>query len=541
MTRLQRRPVVLIIRDGWGTNPDPQWNHANAVHLASTPVDDYLMQTYPHVLIHTSGEHVGLADGITGNSEVGHQNLGAGRIVDQELMRITRAIRDGSFYDNAMLRAAFARAAHSGGKVHLLGLCSSAGVHSTLEHCYALLELARRMEFPGERVYLHCITDGRDSPPSAGAGYVREIEARMKDIGVGRIASVIGRFYAMDRDYRWDRVQQAYALLVDGTGHPAASAEAACRRYYDQPSDPLLRGDEFIEPSPIVAAAGQPLATVADGDSIIFFNFRGDRPRELTRAFVCDPFPYRGADKTGTTRELGFTRGRAPRVTYCTMTEYEAGLPVTVAFPKPPKMRGMLGEVLSDLGLTQFRTAETEKFPHVTFFFNDYREQPFAGEERYLVQSPREVSTYDQAPAMSAHPVTAELVNRIEADRYDFVVVNYANPDMVGHTGVLDAAIQAVETVDQCVGQVIDAVLARGGAAVVTADHGNCEQMIDPATGGPHTSHTVFDVALIVVDARCQGRTLRSGGRLADVAPTLLQMMDLQPPPEMTGRSLLQP
>ncbi len=539
MAKPSTRPITLIVRDGWGANPHPEWNQANAVHLAGTPVDDRLMTDYPHVQIRTSGPAVGLPDGVTGNSEVGHQNIGAGRIVDQELLRIAHTIREGSFYENEVLRGAFARAVQTGGLVHIMGLCSSAGVHSTLEHCYALLELAKHLEFPGDRVLVHCFGDGRDTPPNSGAEFVAELEAKMRELRIGRVASVIGRFYAMDRDHRWERVRAAYELLTRGTGYKVSSAQQAFRRYYDNPTDPERRGDEFIEATAVVDDRGNPLGTVRDGDSVIFFNFRGDRPRELIKAFVYDEFPFVGADKTGTEREMGFHRPAKLDLYYCTMTEYEEGLPVHVAFAKPPRMVNIFGAYLSELGLRQFRTAETEKFPHVTFFFNDYRDEPYAGEDRSLAPSPRDVHTYDRKPEMSARPVTIELLKRIEADEYDFILVNYANPDMVGHTGNLPAAIKAVETVDECVGRVVDAVLKRGGGLIVTADHGNCEQMIDPESGGPHTAHTTYDVELIVVDDRYKGRSLRARGRLADIAPTLLQMMNLNQPPEMTGRSLI--
>lgn len=534
------RPIVLVVRDGWGTNPDAAWNEANAVHLAQTPVDDALMQRYPHAQVITCGEDVGLPRGVTGNSEVGHQNLGAGRIVDQELMRITRTIRDGSFYDNDALIRVFTQCRESGGAVHLMGLCSSAGVHSTLDHVYAILEIARRQDFPGERVFIHCFTDGRDSPPTAGMGYARQLGERMASMGLGRIATIVGRFYAMDRDFRWQRVQRAYDLLTAGVGRRAESVEAAFQKYYESPSSPEAVGDEFIEPTVITGDDGEPVATIDDGDGVIFFNFRGDRPRELVMAFRFDEFPFDGPDRTGVQRTMGFERAARPNVQFTTLTEYQAGLPVNVAFPKPPRMVDTLGIYLSRLGLRQYRIAETEKYPHVTFFFNDYVDDPLGGEARHLEASPRDVTTYDQQPAMSAEAITAALVQRISEHNDDFIVVNYANPDMVGHTGNLAAAIRAVETVDRCVGAVVDAVLNKGGGLIVTADHGNCEQMIDPATGGPHTAHTLFDVELIVVDDRLVGRTLRTGGRLADVAPTILDMLDIERPEVMTGRSLLQ-
>jgi 2,3-bisphosphoglycerate-independent phosphoglycerate mutase len=550
MPSLTRRPLLLIVRDGWGHNPYPEWNHANAVHLARTPVDDRLRAAYPWVQIRTSGEDVGLPAGIMGNSEVGHQNIGAGRVVDQEQMRITRTIRDGSFFSNATLRGAMDHARGGGGAVHLLGLCSDAGVHSALEHAFAVVELARRCGFSREQVLFHAFGDGRDSPPTSGVEFIRRVEARMAEIGVGRVATVIGRYYAMDRDNRWERVEKAYRLLTRGEGARVAGAVEAFERYYRRPTEASRAGDEFIEAT--VVGEARP---VRAGDSVIFFNFRGDRPRELTRAFVYDTFPFEAGDGAAAKTRHGFERGpRIGNLYYCTMCEYEAGLPVQVAFPRLEKMRNILGAWASSLGLRQFRCAETEKYPHVTFFFNDYRDEPFEGEERRIVPSPREVSTYDQKPEMSAYGVTEEMLRQIASDRYDLFILNYANGDMVGHTGNLPAAIRAVEVVDECVGRVVDAVLARGGAAIVTADHGNCEQMIDPATGGPHTAHTAYDVDLIVVDERYRGAydpatgapaagtagmRLREGGRLADIAPTLLALCGLEPPPEMTGLSLL--
>ncbi|MBI4717942.1 MAG: 2,3-bisphosphoglycerate-independent phosphoglycerate mutase [Planctomycetes bacterium] len=536
MPPIPHSPVVLIVRDGWGANPHPEWNHANAVHLARTPVDDGLMAAYPHVLIHTSGNDVGLPEGVMGNSEVGHQNIGAGRVVEQEIMRITGRIRDGAFFRNPGLLGAYERAAQRGGAVHIMGLCSDGRVHSDLEHLYGLLELARRARFPGDRVFIHAFTDGRDTPPTAGLGYLEQIEARCRDIGVGRLATVVGRYYAMDRDNRWDRVEKAYRLLVHGEGEGYASAGQALRHYYDHPTESSRSGDEFVVPS-VIAAGGGPPATIRDGDSVIFFNYRGDRPRELSKAFVLDAFPMADPARGGAT--LGFDRGRKVDVHFVTMTAYETGLPVHVAFDKPEKMADILGACVADRGLTQFRCAETEKYPHVTFFFNDYRDEPFPGEERQLIPSPRGITTYDQKPEMSAYEVTNAVLARLAARDDALLVINYANGDMVGHTGRLDAAIRAVETVDECVGRVVQAVQRKGGGLIVTADHGNCEQMIDPATGGPHTAHTTYDVELIVVDDRFRGRRLRSGGRLADIAPTALTMLELPIPGPMSGSSLL--
>lgn len=536
---MKKRPVVLIVRDGWGQNPYTEWNEANAVYLGKTPVADRLMRDYPTTLIHTSGEDVGLPAGVMGNSEVGHQNIGAGRIVDQELMRISRMVRNGSIEENETLRKAMTLAKERGSKLHFMGLASEAGVHSSLEHLYGLLAMAKRIGVPGDRVFIHNFGDGRDSPPQSGIEFCRQIEAKTAELGIGRVATVIGRFYAMDRDNRWERVEKAYQLLANGVGHRAASATEAYQRYYDHPTDASRHGDEFIEATAVVDANGQPLATIGDGDSVIFYNFRGDRPREISKAFCCEKFPYEGMGKDGVMAHMGFERPHKPDVYFVTLTEYESGLPVHVAILKPPKMVNILGSYVSELGLKQFRCAETEKFPHVTFFFNDYREPPFPGEDRQIIPSPRDVSTYDQKPEMSAPEVTEEMLRRIESGQYDLMILNYANGDMVGHTGSIPAAIQAVETVDTMVGRIVDATLAKGGALIVTADHGNCEQMIDPTTGGPHTAHTTYDVPLIVVDDRFKGQKLREGGRLADIAPTILRMLDLPQPPEMTGESLL--
>lgn len=519
----QRRPVALIIRDGWGKNPYPQWDRANAVHLARHPVADHLLAEYPNTLIKTSGFDVGLPEGTMGNSEVGHQNIGAGRIVDQESVKITKAIRSGEFYENAILNAAVDHAITHNSNLHLFGIVSDAGVHGLLEHLYGCLNLAARRGLG--RVFLHAFTDGRDSSPTYGVKYLAEVEQKMREIGVGRIATVSGRYYAMDRDNRWPRVEKAYRAIAFGEGPCFASADEAIRHYYDNPTESNMSGDEFVTPSIISDDGLHPRAKVQDGDSIIFYNYRGDRPRELTRAFVQADF-------------VGFDRGARLNVRFTTMTAYEQGLPVEVAYPKPPKMANILGEVLAARGLKQFRCAETEKFPHVTFFFNDYRETPFDGEDRQIIPSPK-VSTYDQMPEMSAAGITDEVIRRIDSGEYDLLVVNFANGDMVGHTGVLPAAIQAVECVDACVGRILDALKRHGGSAIVTADHGNCEQMIDPATGGPHTAHTTYDVPLIVADDRYKGRKLDTNGRLADVAPTLLQLMGIEKPADMTGKSLI--
>jgi len=517
---LKKRPLVLIIRDGWGYNPNPDEDEYNAVKRANTPIDDMLMAEYPNCLMHTSGENVGLPEGTMGNSEVGHQNIGAGRIVPQELVRISKAIHDGSFFENEEFQNLIKFVKENNGKMHVMGLCSDIGVHSLLDHLYGLLELAKRNGISD--VFIHAFTDGRDSPPDSGAGYIADIEKKANQMGVGKIATVIGRFYAMDRDSRWDRVQKAYECLRFGKGIKATSAKEAITKSYEKDAT-----DEFIEPTCIVTNGNEPLATIDDGDGVIFFNFRGDRPRELSRAFVESDFKE-------------FTRTTKPNVYYVCMTEYDATIPAPVAFPKPPKMKNILAAYWGSLGLKQFRCAETEKYAHVTFFFNDYTEKPFKGEDRQIVPSPR-VRTYDLKPEMSAYEVADVVLQRLDSDKYDVMVVNFANPDMVGHTGILSAAIRAAEVVDECVGRVLDKVKSMGGAAIVTADHGNFEKMIDGSPDEPHTAHTVGDVPLIVFDERYKNAKLRPDGRLADIGPTLLDMMGLPKPEEMTGQSLLLP
>jgi len=512
------RPVVLIIRDGWGYNPNSSEDKYNAVRMAQTPVDDMLMREYPNCLIHTSGRAVGLPEGTMGNSEVGHQNLGAGRVVPQESVRLSMAIEDGSFFENGAFLDTIKYIKEHNGRLHLLGLCSNIGVHSLLDHLYGLLELAKRNGI--ENTFIHAFTDGRDSPPDSGAGYIEQIETKAAQIGVGRIATVMGRFYAMDRDSRWDRVQRAYECMRFGKGHKAKSTAEAIRQSYEKDVT-----DEFVEPTCIVNEQNEPIGAIQDGDAVVFFNFRGDRPREITRAFVQDDFKE-------------FTRATKPDIFFVCMTEYDATIPAPVAFEKRPKMKNILAAYWSSLGLHQFRCAETEKYAHVTFFFNDYTEKPFAGEDRQIVPSPR-VRTYDLKPEMSAYEVADVLLERLESNKYNVIVTNFANPDMVGHTGILEAAIKAAEVVDECVGKVLEKVKSMGGAAIVTADHGNFEKMSD-GPDKPHTAHTVGDVPLVVFDERFKQCKLRDGGTLADVGPTLLEMMGLPKPVEMTGRSLLQ-
>jgi 2,3-bisphosphoglycerate-independent phosphoglycerate mutase len=515
-------PVVLIIRDGWGENPNKSHDSFNAVKLANIPFSRELSAKLPRAMLKTCGLDVGLPAGVMGNSEVGHQNIGAGRIVDQELVRIDKALAKGSLSTNPVLKAAFERE-RKGGALHLMGIASDVGVHGLLEHLYGLLLLAKTAGLT--RVYIHAFTDGRDSPPTSGLGYIQQLEGKLKEIGLGKIATVAGRYWAMDRDKRWDRVQLAYDCLSGRrVARKAPSAAEAIESFYKNPADENRKGDEFVPPTQIQDANGKPVAVIQDGDAVIFYNYRGDRPRELTRAFIDDGFS-------------GFDRGPKLNLYYATMTEYEEGLCPNVLFLKPEKMEGILGEVVSKAGLKQFRCAETEKYPHVTFFFNDYRESPFEGEERYMAQSPKDVTTYDQKPQMAAAEVTKATVEAVMSGKYALIIVNFANGDMVGHTGSLPAAIAAVETVDTGVQAILKAIDAAKGVALITADHGNCEQMVDEQAKCAHTSHTLFEVeALLYGSSKLK---LRPSGRLADVAPTLLDLMGQPKPAAMTGDSLI--
>ena len=539
------KPVVLVVRDGWGRNPNASHDKFNAVKLAKTPRCDALLERYPYTLIHTSSEDVGLPEGTMGNSEVGHQNLGAGRVVDQESVRITKAIRTGEFYENHALVDAVENAKRHGHSVHLMGIASDAGVHGLMSHLYACLELCKRRDVPKDKVHLHLFTDGRDTGPFTGKAFIAEIETKCREIGVGHVASLVGRYYALDRDNRWERVRKAYDLLVGASAMALnyASAAAAMDDYYKHPTNSSQQGDEFVTPRTVSPTNDARDSRIKNGDTVIFYNYRGDRPREITRAFMQPEF-YGHVKPSPDSGEKGFQRGPKLNIRYVTLTAYEevlSQLPgLSVAYTKPPKMTDIGGEYLSQRGLRQFRCAETEKFPHVTFFFNDYREEPFPGETREMAQSPK-VATYDLKPEMSAHEVTKLVLEQVNAaDPVDFILVNFANGDMVGHTGKLDAAIAAVETVDGCVGQIVDAVLAKGGKLIVTADHGNAEQMFDPQTNAPHTAHTLYDVECIVVDPSLpRTAKLRDGGRLADVFPTVLKLMGLEPPAAMTGRALL--
>lgn len=511
MTLIVKRPLALVILDGWGINESCA---DNAVCLANTPRLDALFENFPSTRIGASGMEVGLPEGQMGNSEVGHLNLGAGRIVYQDLTKITKSIQDGDFFTNPAFVQAIDNVLASGGKLHLLGLLSDGGVHSHGNHLYALLELARRRGL-GD-VCVHALLDGRDTPPRSAVDYLAELEERIARIGVGRVATLCGRFYAMDRDNRWERVERAYRALVQGIGLPAANSAAAIAEAYQ-----AGQGDEFVEPR-IIGTPG----TIDDGDAVIFFNFRADRAREITRALTEKNF-------------TGFTREKTPRLAdFVCLSDYDATFDLPVAFPSTDNPN-ILGEIVARAGLRQLRIAETEKYAHVTFFFNGGNEEPFAGEDRVLIPSPKDVATYDQKPAMSAPQVTDEATARIASGAYDLIVLNFANPDMVGHTGILPAAIEAMETVDTCLGRVVDAVLAGGGRLLITADHGNCEQMAD-AQGKPHTAHTTNPVPLILVDPDLRGAKLRQG-ILADIAPTLLQLLNLEKPLEMTGSSLLIP
>ena len=504
-----KQPLALIILDGFGCREETK---GNAIAAARTPHLDHLMACCPHTRIGASGMDVGLPDGQMGNSEVGHTNIGAGRIVYQELTRITKSFDEGEALGNPALTAAMENARRPGQALHLMGLLSDGGVHSHIRHLYGLMEMARR--FAVERVYLHCFMDGRDVPPTSGIEFIAALQQKIKELGLGQIATVSGRYYAMDRDNRWERVKLAYDAIVNGEGNKDPDPVAVMQKSYGAGVT-----DEFIVPTVVTEGAG-----IKAGDSVIFFNFRPDRARELTRTLV-DP------DFAGFEREKGFFP-----LTYICMTQYDATMPnVEVAY-RPESLANTLGEYLSRLGKTQLRIAETEKYAHVTFFFNGGVEAPYEGEDRVLIPSPK-VATYDLQPEMSAYAVTDEAVRRIESGRYDVIILNYANCDMVGHTGVFEAAVKAVEAVDTCLGRLLAALEKAGGRAFLTADHGNADQMADE-NGAPFTAHTTNPVPFVAIgfgDVK-----LRSGGRLADIAPTMLQAMGLPQPEEMTGRSLLE-
>ena len=510
---MSKKPTVLMILDGYGLNDRVE---GNAIKQANTPVMDKLMAEYPYVKGLASGMAVGLPEGQMGNSEVGHLNMGAGRIVYQELTRITKEIQDGDFFKNEALLHAVKNAKENGSALHLFGLLSDGGVHSHITHLFGLLELAKKEGL--EKVYVHCFLDGRDTPPQSGKGYVQELTDKLAELGVGKIATVMGRYYAMDRDNRWDRVERAYNAITQGLGVSAESGVAAVQNSYNNG-----KNDEFVEPA-VVMENGKPVATVQDGDSVIFFNFRPDRAREITRAFCCDDFD-------------GFAREKRIQTTYVCFTDYDETIPnKEVAFHKVA-ITNTFGEFLAAHGLKQARIAETEKYAHVTFFFNGGVEEPNEGEDRILVKSPK-VATYDLKPEMSAPEVCEKLVGAIKSQKYDVIIINFANPDMVGHTGVQKAAIQAIEVVDGCVGKAVDAIKEVNGQLFICADHGNAEQLIDYETGAPFTAHTTNPVPFILVNAD-PSYTLREGGCLADIAPTLIELMGMEQPKEMTGKSLL--
>jgi 2,3-bisphosphoglycerate-independent phosphoglycerate mutase len=519
-----KRRVALVIRDGWGVAPDSASPLMDATKQAATPHTDSLRNNWPHTTIRTDGLAVGLPSGVMGNSEVGHQNIGAGRIVDQEIVRIDKAMQDGSLHNNAVLREAFAFTKKNNTKLHLIGLCSDGGVHSMTRHAIGLLQLAKSESI--QNVCFHALMDGRDVPPGSGSMYVEKMENAFLKIGIGRISTVIGRFWAMDRDSRLDRVEKAYNCLIGESDRTAQSAQEAIKNYYKHPAAPTQIGDEFIPPTLIVDNKNKAIGTISDGDAVIFFNFRGDRPRELTHAFLDAEFQH-------------FHRAKKLHVFYCTMTEYEKGLCSNVLFQKPKPMKKILGAHLSDLGLRQFRAAETEKYAHVTFFFNDYREEPFPLEDRILIQSPKDVATYDLKPAMSAHAVCTAMEQAIRSKKYDFLVVNFANPDMVGHTGNFDATKLAVHVVDECIGRLVTAAQEVATALLVTSDHGNAEEMWDTANDVPHTQHTTNPVELFLCCNDLKDATLLEEGKLADVAPTILSLIGVSQPKEMTGRSLI--
>lgn len=511
---MSKKPVVLMILDGYGLNDTKEHN---AVAEANTPVMDKLMVEYPFVRGNASGMAVGLPDGQMGNSEVGHLNMGAGRIVYQELTRITKEIQDGTFFENKALMDAVNNCKKNDSSLHFFGLLSDGGVHSHNTHLYGLLELAKRNGL--EKVYVHCFLDGRDTPPASGKEYAEALEAEMAKIGVGKIASVAGRYYAMDRDNNYDRVQKAYVALTKGEGLTAESGPAGIQASYDREET-----DEFVKPT-VVLENSAPVATIKDGDSVVFFNFRPDRAREITRAFCDDDFK-------------GFERGKRLDLTYVCFSDYDPTIPnKEVAFEKIA-VTNTFGEWLAANGMKQARIAETEKYAHVTFFFNGGVEKPNEGEDRILVNSPKEVATYDLKPEMSAYEVCDRLCEAITGGKYDVIIINFANPDMVGHTGVEAAAIKAVEAVDSCVGRAVEAIKSVDGVLFICADHGNAEQLVDYKTGEPFTAHTTNQVPFILVNYD-EKYTLREGGCLADIVPTLIQIMGKEQPAEMTGKSLL--
>jgi 2,3-bisphosphoglycerate-independent phosphoglycerate mutase len=508
-------PCVLFILDGWGIDAP---GNGNAIHRSRTPFLDDLQRTYPNTRLQCSGEAVGLPEGIMGNSEVGHLNIGAGRIVYQDLLRIDMAIRDGSFFQNPAFLELLSKVKKNDSALHLMGLVSDGGVHSQMTHLYALLKLAQDRGL--QRVYVHAILDGRDTPPTSGRKYLGRLQETMRRLEFGKIASVCGRFYAMDRDNRWERVEIAYRLYTRGEGRSHRDPVQAVATAYRQGET-----DEFVRPIVITADDDTSPPVIRDRDGIIFFNFRADRAREITRAFTAEDFDH-------------FQRDPRPDLgAYVCMTLYDETFSLPIAF-QPVHLENILGEVISRNGLRQLRIAETEKYAHVTYFFNGGEEKPFPMEDRCLIPSPREVPTYDHKPEMSASAVTDEVIQRLKTETYQFIVINFANMDMVGHTGVLAAAVKACEVVDTCVARIVETVQSMGGTALVTADHGNSEKMIDE-NGGAHTAHTLNPVPFILVDDTRKNTSLRSDGRLGDIAPTILEILEIEKPRQMTGRSLL--
>ena len=508
---MAKKPVMLMILDGFGIAPE---GDGNAVAAANKPNFDKLVANYPHSELQASGMFVGLPDGQMGNSEVGHLNIGAGRIIYQELTRITKEINEGGFFKNeALLKAMENAKEHS---LHLMGLLSNGGVHSHIDHLKALVKMAK--ENGVENVFVHAFTDGRDVDPRSALEFIEDVENYMKEVGVGKIASVSGRYYAMDRDKRWERVQLAYDAMVNGKGNTATSAKEAIEKSYADD-----KNDEFVVPT-VIVEDGKPLGLIKEGDSIVFGNFRPDRAREITRAIVDPEFK-------------GFERKQL-HVNFVCMTQYDKTLECVDVAYRPESYTNTLGEYVASKGLNQLRIAETEKYAHVTFFFNGGVEQPNTNEDRALIASPK-VATYDLKPEMSAYEVTDELINRLDQDKYDMIILNFANPDMVGHTGVQEAAVKAIEAVDECLGKVADKVLEKEGTLFITADHGNAEVMIDYSTGKPMTAHTSDPVPFLWVSKDAEGKSLKDGGKLADIAPTMLTVMGLEVPSEMTGTCLL--
>ena len=507
------RPLALVIIDGWGYSPKRE---GNAIALADTPNYDHLMEIYPHTLLEASGTRVGLPAGVMGNSEVGHLNIGSGRVIRMDVSRVDYEISTGDFFQNKVLVTTMARIKERGSALHLMGLISDGQVHSSIDHLYALLRMAKLQGL--EKVYVHCFLDGRDTPPKSAVSYIAVLQKRIEEIGCGQIATIIGRYYAMDRDKRWERTKRAYDLLVKGQGEPATNPIAAIEKSYERSVT-----DEFIEPVVLLRADGQPIAELKDGDGVIFFNFRPDRARQLTRALAVAGFNE-------------FPIDDRPQTNFVCFTVYDRTFPIPVAFP-PQEHDQVLAQVWADYTVRNYRLAETEKYAHVTYFFNGGVEKEYPSECRLLVPSPK-IATYDLRPEMSAFKVTQRVLDGILDGETDVFVINFANPDMVGHTGKLDQTIEACQHVDICLGWITKAIMNAGGISLITADHGNAEQMINPETGQPHTAHTTNPVPFHLIDPASRGLKLREGGALEDVAPTVLGLLGIAQPPEMTGRDL---